>query len=111
MFCDLIAQIGFSYWESMFVILIMSLYLMHIFKQNYGVCILCKTSQTDCLSFPWITNTNKHDSLHVFLSREFKLENFGQHLEISLSTKGKKIVTRVHQDVVDKSKLFLLQVT
>ena len=51
-FCDLIAQIGFSYWESMFVILIMSLYLMHIFKQNYGVCILCKTSQTDCLSFP-----------------------------------------------------------
>ena len=32
--------------------LIMSLYLMHIFKQYYGVCILCKTSQTDCLSFP-----------------------------------------------------------
>lgn len=66
--------------------------------------------QIACL-FHWITNTNKHDSLHVFLSSEFKLENFGQHLEISLSTKGKKIVTWVHQDVVDKSKLFLLQVT
>ena len=64
--------------------------------------------QIACL-FHWITNTNKHDSLHVFLSSEFKLENFGQHLEISLSTKGKKIVTRVHQDVVDKSKLFFFR--
>ena len=76
------------------------------------MCVSCvKTVKQIACLFHCITNTNRHDSLHVFLSSEFKLENFGQHLEISLSTKGKKIVTRVHQDVVDKSKLFLLQVT
>ena len=74
------------------------------------VSYLKPLKQIACL-FHWITNMNRHDFLHVFLSSEFKLENFSQHLEISLSTKGKKIVTRVHQDVVDKSKLFLRQVT